>query len=105
VSASLAPALAVQLSRSRAVPCGLCLELTPTQGAASPACLPEELSVLWLFSRRRETSRNGGLQKEVMGEGEALMLVETALGQSRSLAKAWSCQPCAVKLWLFSGVL
>lgn len=46
---------------------------------------------------------NDGLQKEDVSEGEALTLVETALGQSRSLAKAWSCQLCAVKLRLFSG--
>lgn len=44
------------------------------------------------------------LQKEDTGEGEALTLVEAALGQSRSWAKSWSCQPCAVKLWLFSGL-
>lgn len=98
VSSSLAPLLAGGLSRSRAVCRGLWLELVPTQEAASPAW--------WLFLKEEGgLYPNDALQKKDMGKGEALLLVETALGQSRSLEKAWSHQPCAVPhLWLFSWI-
>lgn len=71
----------------------------PHTGSSKP-CLPDQLSGGFF---QGGLYRDDGLQKEDAGEGEVLTLVETALGQSRSLAKAWSHQLCAVKLWLFSG--
>ena len=48
------------------------------QGAASPACLMS--SLVAFFKEEEGLYCNDGLQKEDMGEGEALTLVETALG-------------------------